>query len=1209
MAKRGAEIQIPLKLTLDTGEAIQDLKEFSNETKSNISGFESAKKILDGLEKSINKAFDGESAGKFSDKILKIQQNAASAATQLLKMGDQFKGIMERQSIRDAYSSPESRQALQDEQKEIANRRRAIQAEYNKLESMSKGIKDLDYYQRMSEGARNALTQLQHLVEERSKLEQSGGKGTDEWKRISEAITTAKRSLNGYESQKKRAMDPSVIKVAKDRIADLDKEVEQLQKRTAEIKSIEDVLGSEKFDEGPTEKIQRLIAIIKAAELEIYNLERAQEGLGKKDSSAEMRRGFYLMRTIIRDMEKGLRKVSDAMTQFAKKIATAVKNMFQLHKESSKTTNTLQSGFKRALSYVLRYGFGIRSLFFLFRRLRKYAKEALDEMAKQIPAVNAQMSRAAQSLNQMKGALATAIQPLLNVIVPVLEKVAALISKIMSLIGGVFAIFTGQKAIYTATAGAVDYAASLDKTGKSAKKAKKELEGYLSPIDEINKYQSKRDDDDDKSGGGGLATPAFTYAESPIPDLSKKIASLINKLLKPLKEAWKNVGDFVKKSWKYAMDEVLKLGQSVARDFWKMWEQKATQQVFENILKAVGWIGVAVGNLAKRFREAWDENNTGFKILCAIRDIVLTITEHIKNMAKATADWADTLDFTPLLTAFQKWLESMKPVVDNIAGVFEDFYTKVILPLTKWSLEKGLPELIQVFTDFNNEVDWKGLRENLSKLWEHLEPFAERVGEGLIMFIDDITDKIAAFLNSEQFSKFLEDVSKWMDKISAEDVRSGIWDLVNAFVAIKAAVTGLSILGKIAVFIKEVAIGLEALQGVESVGAIVSTLGGIAAIISGLILTVKEFFDMWTNGWNGLSTILEALGIALVTIGVVLLAPIEGVGIAIAAAVAAAVFAISQIAIAVHDNWDSIVAWYEANIQPAVDAVKQAIADLVGAIVSWWNSDIKPVIDSVGEEVSRVYVEYIAPTVAYLKEMIANIWSLLQVYWNGHVKPMLQLIGTVVKSLWETIIKPTLTYLKEGFSKAFTFIGDVIKTAVKLIGSQINALMQVLNGIIKFVTGVFTGDWRKAWDGVKDIFKGIINGIVSIFEAGINLIISALNAIQIPVPWDWAQEVVGSSSIGFNVSKVSLPRLAEGAVIPPNKEFMAMLGDQKSGTNIETPLSTMIEAFNTALNQNGGGKTTTINFLLPDRRKIASYVIEGGRVIQTSTGKNPFDLA
>ena len=53
----------------------------------------------------------------------------------------------------------------------------------------------------------------------------------------------------------------------------------------------------------------------------------------------------------------------------------------------------------------------------------------------------------------------------------------------------------------------------------------------------------------------------------------------------------------------------------------------------------------------------------------------------------------------------------------------------------------------------------------------------------------------------------------------------------------------------------------------------------------------------------------------------------------------------------------------------------------------------------------------------------------------------------------------------------------------------------------------------------------------------------------------------------------------------------------------------MIEAFNTALNQNGGGKTTTINFLLPDRRKIASYVIEGGRVIQTSTGKNPFDLA
>ena len=69
-----------------------------------------------------------------------------------------------------------------------------------------------------------------------------------------------------------------------------------------------------------------------------------------------------------------------------------------------------------------------------------------------------------------------------------------------------------------------------------------------------------------------------------------------------------------------------------------------------------------------------------------------------------------------------------------------------------------------------------------------------------------------------------------------------------------------------------------------------------------------------------------------------------------------------------------------------------------------------------------------------------------------------------------------------------------------------------------------------------------------------------------------------------------------------------MLGDQKSGTTIETPLSTMVDAFNQAFKQNGGGKTE-ITFVTPDRRTLAKYVIEGGKVLQTSTGRNPFELA
>lgn len=128
-----------------------------------------------------------------------------------------------------------------------------------------------------------------------------------------------------------------------------------------------------------------------------------------------------------------------------------------------------------------------------------------------------------------------------------------------------------------------------------------------------------------------------------------------------------------------------------------------------------------------------------------------------------------------------------------------------------------------------------------------------------------------------------------------------------------------------------------------------------------------------------------------------------------------------------------------------------------------------------------------------------------------------------------------------------------------------NLKENILGGLIDFIAGVFTGDWERAWDGVKRIFKGVWNGIVVVLESAVNLIIkginwliSKLNTIQIKIP-DW----LGGGSFGFNIrpiTEVHIPRLAQGAVIPPNREFMAVLGDQKHGTNVEAPLETIQQA-------------------------------------------------
>ena len=108
--------------------------------------------------------------------------------------------------------------------------------------------------------------------------------------------------------------------------------------------------------------------------------------------------------------------------------------------------------------------------------------------------------------------------------------------------------------------------------------------------------------------------------------------------------------------------------------------------------------------------------------------------------------------------------------------------------------------------------------------------------------------------------------------------------------------------------------------------------------------------------------------------------------------------------------------------------------------------------------------------------------------------------------------------------------------------------------------------WGKIWNGIKGFINLIIEGI----EWMINKIIDAfnwlfekLNSVKIKVP-----KVFGGGNIGFNIGlwdNVALPRLATGAVIPPNAEFLAILGDQKHGVNIEAPLDTIVAAFNTAL--------------------------------------------
>lgn len=209
----------------------------------------------------------------------------------------------------------------------------------------------------------------------------------------------------------------------------------------------------------------------------------------------------------------------------------------------------------------------------------------------------------------------------------------------------------------------------------------------------------------------------------------------------------------------------------------------------------------------------------------------------------------------------------------------------------------------------------------------------------------------------------------------------------------------------------------------------------------------------------------------------------------------------------------------------------------------------------------------------------------------------------------------------------FGTFGGVIGGFMKNVENNWKSTKEIFEGIIIFLSGAFTGNWKKAWEGIKQIFKGVfdsllavaktpingiigmLNSLISYFVYAINAIISALNKINVKVP-DWVPKF-GGKKLGFNIQKVSTPKipyLASGAVIPPNAPFLAMMGDQRHGNNLEMPeaLLRKVVREESGRNQQGGG--TNIIKLYLDGRQIAEAVVKQGRIEQMSSGRNMFAL-
>lgn len=607
-----------------------------------------------------------------------------------------------------------------------------------------------------------------------------------------------------------RIMEKLGLTTPTKKFKDLENQAEKVRQKYEELRTtLNKALqsGEIQTDSGEFRKKQAELDALKNKYSELIQKQRelAEEGgrfqLNPSISRSvdKLKSSFNGFQNILNGVSSGLKSISS----FGDRVVGKLRSLGRAARDTKKESKSLVDVTKKLSNEFFRVSKMLK-LMVTRMALRKVIAEVgngFKSLALHSDEFNNSVSGMMNASKQLGYSFSAMVSPLINAFAPAITYIINLLIKLANIINQVFSALSGKTVWEKAKGFTDDWRKSIEEAGESGKQTAKELKKTVLGFDELNQLQDRNETSGGKSGEikDMFETVEIENKWKRLADYIKKLAA---KLFDPIKKAWQKVGDFVKKAWKYAMNEVLKLGKSVARDFWKVWNQDKTQKIFENILKIIGWIGVAVGNLAKRFREAWDHNDTGLKILMAIRDIILIVTEHLVRMAKATAEWADSLNFKPLLTAIKDWLESLKPVVDAIMGVLGDFYEIVVLRLAKWVIETGMPMLLKVFQDFNNQVDWDGLRDKLKTLWEHVEPFMETVGEGLILFIERCTTALANFLNSDTFTNFLTKIEGWMDSVTATDVADAIEKIVKFFIGVKIASMLLTIFTKIVAVVK-----------------------------------------------------------------------------------------------------------------------------------------------------------------------------------------------------------------------------------------------------------------------------------------------------------------------------------------------------------------------------------------------------------------------
>lgn len=772
-----------------------------------------------------------------------------------------------------------------------------------------------------------------------------------------------------------------------------------------------------------------------------------------------------------------------------------------------------------------------------------------------------------QAFAQLKGSAATAAAGLASALAPVITWLINLINSLLNAFIRLISLITGK------SIGAMKkQGKAISATGSAAKKASGELAKF-DELDVLNK--------NDSGGGGSGISPDFSGIDESVNALSDRMKELLDKFKEGFKKGFGDAGEGLKN----IKDDLAKIG-AILKEIWTDPEVSAAVKRFTDtcayalgeVVGAAASIGVSIAeNLVGGLARYLERNKEFLKGILA-------------NAFNLGADIVGLFgDFSAAVAVVFRSLgsEGAKQLTSGFIGIFANSALGMVQTMEQIGYALAKP-LMQPFIDNAEKI-----REVFSNFFAAIAPFFVGISDGIASFyaalgnlynevIKPLIDGLAEFNSSilgsllDKLNAFLESLTGLADPLHSAGEAIGF--LVGAFGTAFAVVSaGAAVFGvlKTAVSLAAAAFGgLQVAAGLVSaaVGFLASPFGIAVAAIGAAIAAGVLLYQNWDMAKDKVQGLIDTIQPAFAAIKTAAL----------------------NLATAVEETWTTYVV-------PVLDSAKTAIQSLWEIVIQFWEGIVYPIIQEIMAVILELWNDSLKPLWDKITDLVQSVIALVQVLCQWVVSIIAAIVQAVLE-LWNQVLAPLISWLLATFGPVFkdvfNAIGTVVKTIIKVICDKIDMALTALKGIIDFLTGVFKGDWEGAWNAIKQIFFGVfdslhkkaadvLNGIkelVGNVVQGVKDLVSGLGdlggAIANKVSSAWNAVTSGSpaqQSMEAPLASLPVPALARGAVIPPNRRFLAMLGDQTNGTNVEAPLETIQEALAEVLAAQGG-QDITIRF-------------------------------